>query len=132
MGTIKKGRFIVGTHIFRPAPGARTEQKGYEQGILEDVEYVERLKDKHMEFSTYVLNLDTLKFEKNKFQSILRSNINTIRIFHGKLFFLFYYLCQFQLGQKYLLVRSGKSNEISQDLARTDFLPKILRYDLYC
>ena len=66
MGTIKKGRFVIGTHIFRPAPGARTEQKGYEQGILEDVEYVEKLKDKHMDTSTYVLNLDTLQFEKNR------------------------------------------------------------------
>jgi len=66
MGTIKKGRFLIGTHIFKPAAGARTEQKGYEQGILEDVEYVERLKDKHIDSSTYILNLDTLQFEKNR------------------------------------------------------------------
>jgi hypothetical protein len=62
----KKGRFIVGTHIERPAEGARTEQKGYQKGILEDVEYTERLKDKHMGAATYILNLDTLTFEKNR------------------------------------------------------------------
>ncbi len=62
----KKGRFIVGTHIQTPAPNARTEQKGYEKGILEDVEYVDKLRNRHMDSATYILNLDTLTFEKNR------------------------------------------------------------------
>jgi hypothetical protein len=62
----KKGRFVVGTHIIRPAQGAKTEEKNYEKGILEDVEYTERLKSKHMDSATYILNLDTLTFEKNR------------------------------------------------------------------
>ena len=62
----KKGRFIIGTHIERPAPNARTEQKNYERGILEDVEYDVKLKKFHMDTATYILNLDTLTFEKNR------------------------------------------------------------------
>jgi|TARA_B100000073_G_scaffold172362_1_gene142539 hypothetical protein len=62
----KKGRFIVGVHIRTPAPNARTEQKNYETGILEDVEYVDKLRPRHMDSATYILNLDTLTFEKNR------------------------------------------------------------------
>lgn len=65
MGT-KKGRFIIGTHIESPADGARTEQSGYQKKIVEDVEYAVKLKKSHMDTATYILNLDTLTFEKNR------------------------------------------------------------------
>lgn len=62
----KKGRFVIGTHMESPADGAYTEIAGYDTKIIEDVEYAIRLKKSHMDTATYILNLDTLNFEKNR------------------------------------------------------------------
>jgi hypothetical protein len=62
----KKGRFIVGYHAERPAQNARTEQKGWERHLYEEVEYIEKLRKSHMDTATYILNIDEMKFEKNR------------------------------------------------------------------
>ena len=62
----KKGRFIMGFHAERPAQNARTEQKGWERHLYEEVEYTERLRKSHMDLATYILNIDEMKFEKNR------------------------------------------------------------------
>jgi hypothetical protein len=62
----KKGRFIMGFHAERPAQNARTEQKGYERHLYEEVEYTEKLRKNDMDTATYILNIDEMKFEKNR------------------------------------------------------------------
>ena len=43
----KKGKFLVGFHMQRPAPGVKTEMKNPEMIVHEEVEYAVRLKKKH-------------------------------------------------------------------------------------
>jgi len=63
---VKKGRFIIGFHSEVPMPGARTEQKGWQRQLREEVEYSERLRKAHMDTATYILNIDEMQFEKNR------------------------------------------------------------------
>ena len=65
----KKGRFIIGIHSETPAAGARTEQAGWERHLNEEVEYTDKLRKRHWDVATYILNLDTLTFEKNRVDS---------------------------------------------------------------
>ncbi len=59
----KKGRFILGFHMQRPAPGAKTEMKNPELILHEEVEYMERIKDRHFTEATYIFNIDKMDFE---------------------------------------------------------------------
>jgi hypothetical protein len=65
----KKGRFIIGVHFETPAAGARTEQKGWERHLNEEVEYTEKLRKRHWDGATYILNIDEMKFEKNRVEN---------------------------------------------------------------
>ena len=61
----KKGRFIVGFHMQRPAPGAKTEMKNPELIVHEEVEYTVKLRKRHYE-ATYIFDIDKMDFELNK------------------------------------------------------------------
>jgi hypothetical protein len=61
----KRGRFLVGFHMQRPAPGVKTETKNPEMIVHEEVEYAVRLKKKHYE-ATYIFDIDKMDFELNK------------------------------------------------------------------
>ena len=61
----KKGKFLVGFHMQRPAPGVKTEMKNPEMIVHEEVEYAVRLKKKHYE-ATYIFDIDKMDFELNK------------------------------------------------------------------
>jgi len=61
----KKGRFIVGFHMQRPAPGVKTEMKNPELILHEEVEYTNRIRKRHNE-ATYIFDIDKMDFELNK------------------------------------------------------------------
>ena len=62
----KKGKFILGFHAERPAQNAKTEQAGWERHLYEEVEYTERLRKRDIDMATYILNINEMKFEKNR------------------------------------------------------------------
>ena len=64
-----KGHFIVFQHIYRPAPGANTSMKNFgtegKWQVQEYVYFVDKLKSRHWDSSTVIIDYDNWKVLKN-------------------------------------------------------------------
>ncbi len=67
---MRAGHYIVVTHSQRPAPGQRTETKNWGKNALwetvEEVEFVSRIKKRHMDTSAMVIDYTKKAFIKNR------------------------------------------------------------------
>ena len=70
---MRAGHYIVVTHSQRPAPGQRTETKNWGKNALwetvEEVEFVSRIKKRHMDTSAMVIDYTKKVFIKKSYGS---------------------------------------------------------------
>jgi hypothetical protein len=66
---LSKRPFVVITNRYRPAPGARTEQKGWADRAgwqtLEEMTVVDRVTDKHTTYATVIIDVMEAKVVRN-------------------------------------------------------------------